>query len=178
MILNTTPANFSGWLEKHAARQDPSAANGLRVRFHARLIGQRSQPSKVVIDAVASVQEIVGQEGFKIKCGWPFEVGYFDILPLSAEIIEVVAECRQDIAGDFFSETHAEIVKRWPEASNGSRTTAQIMPHPLKLRREMVKRLKLEGRSRKEIAQEVQESQDVVKKDLEWLRAKGFLPKN
>jgi hypothetical protein len=53
-----------------------------------------------------------------------------------------------------------------------------IVPHPLKNRREKVRRLKMEGTSRKEIAQAIKESEDVVKKDLEWLRRNKYLPKS
>jgi DNA invertase Pin-like site-specific DNA recombinase len=52
-----------------------------------------------------------------------------------------------------------------------------IPPHPLKSRREEVRRLKLEGASRTDIARAVEESVDTVKKDLIWLRKGGYLPK-
>lgn len=55
---------------------------------------------------------------------------------------------------------------------------AEIPPHPLKERREKVRRFKLEGLSRKEIAKELRETEDVVKKDLEWLRANKLLAKD
>ena len=53
-----------------------------------------------------------------------------------------------------------------------------IPPHPLKSRREEVRRLKLEGASRTQIARAVEESVDTVKKDLTWLRKGGYLPKD
>jgi hypothetical protein len=53
-----------------------------------------------------------------------------------------------------------------------------IPPHPLKSRREEVRRLKLEGASRTDIARAVEESVDIVKKDLAWLRKGGYLPKD
>lgn len=53
-----------------------------------------------------------------------------------------------------------------------------IPPHPLKSRREEVRRLKLEGASRNQIARAVEESVDIVKKDLAWLRKGGYLPED
>jgi hypothetical protein len=53
-----------------------------------------------------------------------------------------------------------------------------IPPHPLKSRREEVRRLKLEGASRTDIARAVEESVDTIKKDLAWLRKGGYLPKD
>jgi hypothetical protein len=56
-------------------------------------------------------------------------------------------------------------------------TLPAILAHPLKDRRERVRELKLKGTSQKEIAKDIKESEDVVKKDLEWLRRGNYLPK-
>ena len=79
-----------------------------------------------------------------------------------------------------FEETFANMpVPPVPEnAVHGPTSTLPpIPPHPLKSRREEVRRLKLEGASREDIARAVEESVDTVKRDLTWLRKGGYLPK-
>jgi hypothetical protein len=68
----------------------------------------------------------------------------------------------------------AQPVALLPDASNDPNTRA-IHAHPLKERREKVRELKLLGRSRKDIATGIGESQDTVKNDLNWLRDNGYI---
>jgi len=51
----------------------------------------------------------------------------------------------------------------------------EIPPYPLKERRENVRRLYIGGTARKDIAKQLQTSEDVIKKDLEWLRKRNLL---
>lgn len=62
----------------------------------------------------------------------------------------------------------------------GSTDTKPALPpipaHPLRARRERVRDLYIQGKSYKDMEQDIGESLHVVKKDLEWLRKKKLLP--
>jgi len=75
--------------------------------------------------------------------------------------------------GDVLADLDEQIKKLgWTTSAQGD---APIHPHPLRDRRERVRELRLQGKTVKEIAMEIDETEDIVKADLRWLRQKGYL---
>jgi len=75
--------------------------------------------------------------------------------------------------GDVLADLDEQIKKLgWTTSAQGD---APIHPHPLRDRRERVRELRLQGKTVKEIAKEIGETEDIVKADLRWLRQKGYL---
>lgn len=65
-----------------------------------------------------------------------------------------------------------------PKGEEQKTSQAKILDHPdIRKRRDEVLKLKQQGWTRAEIAQKANTTEDTVKKDLEWLRAKGLLPR-
>ena len=75
--------------------------------------------------------------------------------------------------GDVLADLDEQIKKLgWTTSAQGD---APIHPHPLRDRRARVRELRLQGKTVKEIAMEIDETEDIVKADLRWLRQKGYL---
>ena len=79
--------------------------------------------------------------------------------------------------GDVLQSLDEQIKKLgWTTSAQGDTPSSrEIHPHPLRDRRARVRELRLQGKTVKEIAMEIDETEDIVKADLRWLRQKGYL---
>ena len=79
--------------------------------------------------------------------------------------------------GDVLADLDEQIKKLgWTTSAQGDTPSSrEIHPHPLRDRRARVRELRLQGKTVKEIAMEIDETEDIVKADLRWLRQKGYL---
>jgi len=66
-------------------------------------------------------------------------------------------------------------LEQMTSAQGSTPSNREIHPHPLRDRRARVRELRLQGKTVKEIAMEIDENEDIVKADLRWLRQKGYL---
>ena len=79
--------------------------------------------------------------------------------------------------GDLLQSLEEQIkaLERMTSAQVNTPSDREIHPHPLRDRRARVRELRLQGKTVKEIAMEIDETEDIVKADLRWLRQKGYL---
>lgn len=109
---------------------------------------------------------------------------WFRVEKLDDGLIEGEAHCLGSPPSlvAYFDVLISSIAERWPgaiaaTAGQAGSALPAIWPHPLRERREEVRKLKLSGKYRDfDIARELKTSLDVVKQDLKLLRKKKLMP--